>query len=371
MFTKVYLDILTVYKNFIHWNISKTIIAIASSLFWILFALPFLLIAAIIWYLSPIDWKSIIWALYMWNSVDVFILWELFKNLDYFAIIIFFLIFWILAFFFWSSYKYPLISKLYLSYIDGEKRNFFAWNNYFSLKKLWKYTGILGWVSLYLLIPFLVFILLIIALVFIFGWFDSISLMMQHSIVNIFSIFTFLFFIISAVLFFYIIYRTQFAFFSFIDEKYYDTHKKAKYYVKDSISITKSFKVFGQYILLLISMIVIMAPFFYIEANISGTKDELQLLVSAKTDETFQKTMTEDNKYEASILEKKYINYNDDDLKYELTKYNAFSTVWAILYFLFLWNIETMLFVSFYRRMLIADKIVMKEETEDDDEEVL
>jgi hypothetical protein len=30
-----------------------------------------------------------------------------------------------------------------------------------------------------------------------------------------------------------------------------------------------------------------------------------------------------------------------------------------------------MLFVSFYRRMLIADKIVMKEETEDDDEEVL
>lgn len=75
-------------------------------------------------------------------------------------------------------------------------------------------------------------------------------------------------------------------------------------------------------------MIILMTPFFYIEANISGTKDELQLLVSAKTDETFQKTMTEDNKYEASLLEKKYINYNDDDLKYELTKYNAFTTIW-------------------------------------------
>jgi hypothetical protein len=30
-----------------------------------------------------------------------------------------------------------------------------------------------------------------------------------------------------------------------------------------------------------------------------------------------------------------------------------------------------MLFVSFYRRMLIADKIVMEEETTDNDEEVL
>lgn len=371
MFAKVYSDVLTVYKNFIHWNISKTIISIASFFFWILVALPFVLLAFLIGYLSPIDWKSIIGALYMWNSVDVFILGEIFKNIVYFAFIIFLMIFAVLAFFLWNSYKYPLISKLYLSYIDSEKRNFFKGNNYFSFKKLWKYTGILWWVSIYLLIPFLIFILLIVALVFIFGWLDSVSAMMQHSMVNIFSIFTIIFFLISAILFFYIVYRTQFAFFSFIDEKYYDTYKKAKYYVKDSISITKSYKVFAQYVLLLISMIVIMAPFFYIEANISGKKDELQLLVSAKTDETFQKTMTEDNKYEASLLEKKYINYNDDDLKYELTKYNAYSTVWGILYFLFLGNIETMLFVSFYRRMLIGDKIVMEEETTDNDEEVL
>jgi hypothetical protein len=65
MFTKVYLDILTVYKNFVHWNISKIIISIVSFLFGILLALPFLLLAGFIAYLSPIDWKSIIGAFYM------------------------------------------------------------------------------------------------------------------------------------------------------------------------------------------------------------------------------------------------------------------------------------------------------------------
>jgi hypothetical protein len=60
------------------------------------------------------------------------------------------------------------------------------------------------------------------------------------------------------------------------------------------------------------------------------------LIVSYKTDDTFAKTASDDEKYEASLLEKKYTDYNNDDLKYELTKYNAYSTIWGILFFLFL-----------------------------------
>lgn len=369
MFTKIYLDILTVYKNFIHWNISKTIISISSFIFWIILALPFLLLATLIAYLSPIDWKNIISSFYMWNSLDIFLLSELFKNLVYFVFIIFLLLFGVLSFLIWSSYKYPLISKLYLSYIDWEKRNIFKWNDYFSIKKLWKYTSILWWTSLYLLLPFIVFIVFFIILLFPFGWLENISAMMWHSIINIFSVILFIGFTLSIVLFFYIIYRVQFAYFSFVDNKYYDINKKAKYYVKDSISITKSYKVFGRYLLLMIAMIVILAPIFYIEWSIASTQKELELIVSAKTDEVFQKNMTEDNKYEVTLLEKKYINYNQYDLKYELSKYNTYINIWGILYFVILGNIETMVFVSFYRRELLGDKVVIEEKKEE--EEVL
>lgn len=374
MFKQIYSDIFLVYKNFIHWNISKIIISIVSVLFGILLALPFLLLAILIWYLSPIDWKSIIWAFYMWNSLDIFLLSELFKNIVYFVFIIFLAIFWVLAFFLWSSYKYPLISKLYLSYIDGEKRNFFKGNNYFSLKKLWKYTCVLAWLSLYMILPLIIFLVFFIFLLFSFGWLESVSSMMDHSIVNVFSMLLLMVFVLSLILFFYITYRVQFSLFSFIDNKYYDVNKRAKYFVKDSILLTKSYKVFGQYLLLLISMIVILAPFFLIESNILWKQKELELLVSAKTDEVFQKTMTEDNKYEVSLLEKKYINFNEEDLKYELSKSNAYLNIWGILYFLFLGNIETMLFVSFYRKILIGDKMEVVEEKEEElknEEEVL
>jgi hypothetical protein len=115
-------------------------------------------------------------------------------------------------------------------------------------------------------------------------------------------------------------------------------------------------------------MIVILAPFFYIESNIVSKQEELELLVSAKTDEVFQKTMTEDNKYEVTLLEKKYINFNEEDLQYELSKSNAYINIWGILYFFFLGNIETMLFVSFYRRVLLGDKIQVVEEEKEEEE---
>lgn len=368
MFTKIYSDILLVYKNIIHWNISKLIISIASFLFWILLALPFLILATLIWYLSPIDWKSIFWAFYMGNSIDMFLLWEVFKNIAYFIFIIFFLVFAVLFFFVWTSYKYPLLSKLYLSYIDGEKRNFFRGNDYFSFKTLWKYTIILAWQSLYLILPLIIFIALLFILVLLFGWFESVSYMMWHSALNIFSVIVFILFLLSLVSFFYIIYRVQFALFSFVDKSYYDPNKKARYYVKDSISITKSYKNFGKFVLLMISMIVILSPIFYIESNIVKTQEELELLVSAKTDDIFKQNMTDDNKYEVSVLEKKYINYNDDDLKYELSKYNTYVNIWGILYFIILGNIETMLFISFYRRVLLEDKILIEEDKNETDD---
>ena len=42
----------------------------------------------------------------------------------------------------------------------GVKRNFFRGNDYFSFKTLWKYTIILAWQSLYLILPLIIFVAL-------------------------------------------------------------------------------------------------------------------------------------------------------------------------------------------------------------------
>jgi hypothetical protein len=46
------------------------------------------------------------------------------------------------------SYGYFLSAKLYTSYIEGEKT---LRNEYWNLRKIWKYTGVLGWSTLYML----------------------------------------------------------------------------------------------------------------------------------------------------------------------------------------------------------------------------
>lgn len=361
MFSKIFSDIILVYKNFLHWNISKIIISVSSFFFWVLLALPFVILTYVIAYFWPIEWKTLIQSFYLGNSFDFLILSIIAKHLFYFILIVFLSLFSFAVFLLGSSYKYPLISKLYLSYIDWEKRNYFAGNDYFSFKKLWKYTILISWAFIYILAPFVIFILLFFIIVLLFWWFDSISAIMMKDPINIFSIILLLFFILLIISFFYIIYRVQFAFFSFIDNKYFDTKNNALFFIKNSISQTKSIKLLWKYLIIILSLIIFFSPFLYLESQITWTRDELNLLVLAKTDTVFSRNMDDDNKYKVSLLEKKYINLNDEDLKYELTKYNAYSNLWALLYFIFLWNIETMLFVSFYRRALIWDKEIIEE----------
>lgn len=360
MFSKIFSDIILVYKNFLHWNISKIIISVSSFFFWILLALPFVILTYVIAYFWPIEWKTLIQSFYLGNSFDFLILSIIAKHLFYFILIVFLALLSIAIYFLWSSYKYPLISKLYLSYIDWEKRKFFMGNDYFSFKKLWKYTILISRSFLYILAPFVIFILLFFILVLLFWWFEAISAIMINNPINIFSIIFLVLFIVFIFSFFYVIYRIQFAFFSFIDDKYYDIKNKSLFFIKDSISKTKSAKLLWKYLIIILSLIIFFSPFFYLESQISWTRDELNLLVLSKTDEVFSQNMDDDNKYTVSLLEKKYINFTTDDLKYELTKYNAYSNLWALLYFIFLWNIETMLFVSFYRRALIWDKEIIE-----------
>lgn len=365
MFLQVFSDLKVLYSNFIHWNISKILIGIISLVLWILMALPFFAVWFLLAYLSPIDWKTIFSSLYLWNSFDFLLLSVLSQNIFYVIFIILIVILWVWIFFLWTSYKYVLISKLYLNYIDWEKMPYFKGNIYFSWKYIIKYTSLL-WVSaLYLLIPFFLFIIFAWILILIFGWFDWVWAIMKNPI-NLFSSLLLLFFIASLIFFFYITYRLQFAYFYFLDDKQ-DFLQKASFYIKKSFSATKNIKLLWKYLVLIIVMWLILSPFFFIESRIASNLADYKLLYSYKTDEVFVKNLDEDSKYEATLLEKKYEYLDNDDLKYELTKYWAYSNIWGILFFLFLWNIENMVFISFYRRILLAEKIQTSEKESDEE----
>jgi hypothetical protein len=56
----IYRDILLLYRNFFHWNVSKILITISSFLFALFLSLPFFLILAVIMYFDPIDWRDML-----------------------------------------------------------------------------------------------------------------------------------------------------------------------------------------------------------------------------------------------------------------------------------------------------------------------
>ena len=62
-------DVLILYKNFIHWNISKVLIALCSFLLGVLLAIPFFLVAFVVSLLGPIDWGELIGNLALGQSV--------------------------------------------------------------------------------------------------------------------------------------------------------------------------------------------------------------------------------------------------------------------------------------------------------------
>jgi hypothetical protein len=52
---EIFLDLLFIYKNFFHWVLSKILISITTYILAIILAIPFLIIAGLIIYISPLS----------------------------------------------------------------------------------------------------------------------------------------------------------------------------------------------------------------------------------------------------------------------------------------------------------------------------
>ena len=223
---QVFNDLKLVYKNFLHWNLSKIVLFAYVILASLILSIPFLVVMFYGIYLLapsvqsiPVN-ESAQMAGILLSHIPL-VLMILFCGLVILSIIVFFF-----------AYYYYLLSRVYQGYFDEERLGYFS-NHYFSWKHIWKYLGMISWVGLYLLLPVLGFGVLFLILGALSLWFggNSISNVILGSIglVGILS---------GVFMFIYLGIRLAFANYALIETS--DIDQATKNYIDMSFALTKN-----------------------------------------------------------------------------------------------------------------------------------
>lgn len=143
-------NLLLLYRNFFHWNISKLIVFLYANIIGFLVSLP---LAAIIVYQYFSSYSKLGISL----SAQEFLV----NNIG--NIIVTVILFIAIVLIFIATYTYGnfLMQNVYKGYLEGKKLPYKK-NLYFSLPYFRTYIGILGWITLYLLAPVAVILALIV-----------------------------------------------------------------------------------------------------------------------------------------------------------------------------------------------------------------
>lgn len=257
-------NITLLYKNYIHWSLSKLIIYIYWWLLALIVSAPFLTLMVYLlyktsWIIKP-EWISTYLAE---NRIDYWIVTALLQHpfLIGFAIIVLLMIFVIFVSAF--MYAYFLQQKVYIAYLEWKKLPYLS-NNYFDFKLMMKYFWVISWVASYLLIPIGMAFLYILLLF----WLSKIEVLKpfiywENLAVSIFQM------VVFASFFIYFIYMGLRLSFSYICLLYSaDSKRKAHSYVQESLVITKwkIWKLVGLGIPFLLVSIILDSLFWYLES---------------------------------------------------------------------------------------------------------
>lgn len=220
-----FVDILLLFKSFIHWNISKLIILIYSIVLWFVSVLPIIIIFFIYTFFSDVNMIMLIEWMFSWKLLFNFV-WNI---LLFLIIAIYFIMF---------SYSNVLLLRLSNSYINWKRINYKN-EIYFDFVRIIKYFKLTLLNILILTIPLLILWLLI-AILFLFSWtFLETTELIQSWAFNYFTIFSWLFIGISLLVIVYLYYRIIFSFLLLADDSFYKENKKVTDYIKESFNRTK------------------------------------------------------------------------------------------------------------------------------------
>jgi len=244
-------DIVFAYKNFLHWNVSKVLISLWSFMLGVILSLPVFIIIIILWIFDSIIWSEIIaYALSGSNVASYELIGHVATHPFNLIWMVFLLIIAIWLFLLWSWYSLFLKAELSLGYVK-EKKLKYKKNYYFHRWYILKFLGIISWSSLYLLIPIIVWLGTVFLLYLLYDiWFlnfDGLSIAI--AIVSIIII----------VYELYLLYRLLFWYIILADDTKKKHLKTARFYVKESMKITK-WKVFFKFMFLYILFVIFILP---------------------------------------------------------------------------------------------------------------
>lgn len=226
-------DIILLYRNFIHWNISKILIFLYASIGGFILSLPFLGIFVY-------QYITVYSSLIVETNMPGFIAGHLVALSITILLIATIVTIFICAY----SYSYFLIQNVYKSYLAGDRLPYRA-NLYFSWQHIRAYIGILGWIALYLLGPVAVFLVCMLIIGIIAAFNPGLPPFILGSISLVVSVVLFIWFVGLAI-------RLAFAYFELL---YSETVEKSKTYIDKSLILTK-----GK----LWKIILLILPFFII-----------------------------------------------------------------------------------------------------------
>lgn len=344
----IFIDILILFKNFLHWNISKILISLSSIWLSFLMALPFIVLLFILYFSFDLN-------LYF-NSFDVSLLdllWLLWNRPIVFTLFMLFAVIWFLFGLFGYSYRKVLFTKLNLLYLDWKKLNYLK-NKYFDFKLIYKYFQVIALVSLFLIIPIVIFFIWFVILFFIFWWAEWVQALISSSQFNIFTLIAFIFLIICFIAFVYISYRLYFAVIMLVDQKHYD-EEKPSFYLKESYEKTKSIFIFMKFVLIMLLLSIVILPFWKIQENFSDTLNEVRAFREYSLLGEIEKKEVENNPNYSFIndLKIKYSSTTWDELKTIEVTYFYLNYLFIIINFLLILWLFEMATVSFYKHEII------------------
>ncbi len=345
----IFKDTKKLYKNFLHWNISKVFISIISTALSFLFALPFIIVLVIMYfafdlnsYITSLDVSlfSLLW--FLSSQPLIFILFVIFTLLTFFSALIGY------------SYRRVLFTKLNLSYIDWKKINYIK-NSYFDFKLIWKYFKVISLVALLVTVPFFVFIIWFFILFFIFGWASGVQVLLTSSQFNLFSLLALLLLVICILAFVYLSYRLYFAVIMLVDDKYYKDDELPMFYIKKSFSKTRDIFGFMKFILIMLLLSILILPFGFLQDFYSKSLKDIRIYRPYYSMWEIEKNIITENKEENSnydyinAIKLNYSGFSAEKLSSLEVTYFYLNYFLVIINFLLIFGLFEMITVSFYR----------------------
>lgn len=329
----LFLDVSLLYKNIIHWNLSKILIFLWGIICGFIAIIPFALLFLIFWFFSDISFFTYIWALLNWTYTGSFT-WD----------IIYFLSIW--GFILWYFFNFVLLLKLNSSYILWEKLSYKK-NEYLNYKLFLRYLLLSILNLLVLLVPILLSILILSLIIFAFWWIAEVSVMVINDPKNIFSIISLLVFIALCILLFYLFYRLIFSYFLLFEKENED--QKIHSLIRKSFNKTSWFKKFIRFFVLIIMVFTIYLPFSIVWTYINWNYEDLNDYVTyISLNDSDKETLKQISSYKYNNLELKYSWLELSDIERSQYKFYYFSIIFSIFKFMIIFWVFSMFLTSFY-----------------------